>query len=127
MSYGIAYAATDIGAVPVCVGRSRPEPVISSFRDEGGDGLPRLARAHGQPFLEVMMQSLRLRLRHHPTLLVCDDIGQQWTCGTGESVLPPSDRWNPCRIMITALESPARTLTETPHAMATSTSVLKCS
>jgi len=47
-------------------------------------GLPRVDREHWQPFLEVMMLYLRKQLRHSTTLLIRDEEGQQWTCGSGE-------------------------------------------
>ena len=47
-------------------------------------GLPRVDREHWQPFLEEMMLYLRNQLRHSTTLLICDEEGQQWSCGSGE-------------------------------------------
>lgn len=47
-------------------------------------GLPRVDREHWQPFLEVMMHFLRKQLRHNTTLLIRDEQGQQWSCGSGE-------------------------------------------
>ncbi len=47
-------------------------------------GLPRVDREHWQPFLEVMMQSLRKHFQHNATLLIRDEQGQQWSCGSGE-------------------------------------------
>jgi uncharacterized protein (TIGR03083 family) len=46
--------------------------------------LPRLDREHWQPFLEVMMLYLHTRLRRTTTLLIRDDLGRQWSCGSGE-------------------------------------------
>ncbi|WP_445169485.1 maleylpyruvate isomerase N-terminal domain-containing protein [Mycolicibacterium sp. Dal123E01] len=47
-------------------------------------GLPRVDREHWQPFLDVTMLYLGKQLRRSTTLLVVDDEGQQWTCGSGE-------------------------------------------
>ncbi|MET4427394.1 maleylpyruvate isomerase family mycothiol-dependent enzyme [Mycolicibacterium sp. 624] len=47
-------------------------------------GLPRVDREHWQPFLEVMMGYLRNQLRHNTTVLIRDEEGQQWSCGSGE-------------------------------------------
>jgi uncharacterized protein (TIGR03083 family) len=47
-------------------------------------GLPRVDREHWQPFLEVMMLYLRRQLRHGTTVLIRDDEGHQWSCGSGE-------------------------------------------
>jgi uncharacterized protein (TIGR03083 family) len=47
-------------------------------------GLPRVDREHWQPFLEVMMLYLRKQLRHNATVLIRDEEGQQWSCGSGE-------------------------------------------
>ncbi|PXX02491.1 maleylpyruvate isomerase family mycothiol-dependent enzyme [Mycolicibacterium moriokaense] len=47
-------------------------------------GLPRVDREHWQPFLEVMMFYLRKQLRHTTTLLIRDEHGQHWSCGSGE-------------------------------------------
>jgi len=46
-------------------------------------GLPRVDREHWQPFLEVMMLFVRRQLRHNPTLLIRDEQGRQWSCGSG--------------------------------------------
>lgn len=47
-------------------------------------GLPRVDREHWQPFLEVMMLHLRKQLQASTALLISDDQGQQWNCGSGE-------------------------------------------
>lgn len=47
-------------------------------------GLPRVDREHWQPFLEVMMMRLRNQFRHNTTVLIRDEEGQQWSCGSGE-------------------------------------------
>jgi uncharacterized protein (TIGR03083 family) len=47
-------------------------------------GLFRVDREHWQPFLEVMMLFLRKQLQHTTTLLIRDEEGQQWSCGSGE-------------------------------------------
>jgi uncharacterized protein (TIGR03083 family) len=47
-------------------------------------GLPRVEREHWQPFLDVRMRHMRNQLRHSTTLLIRDDEGQQWSCGSGE-------------------------------------------
>lgn len=47
-------------------------------------GLPRVDREHWQPFLEVMMLYLRRQLRYGTTVLIRDDEGHQWSCGSGE-------------------------------------------
>lgn len=46
--------------------------------------LSRIGREHWQPFLDVMMLFLGQQLRRHPTLIVRDEHGQQWTCGAGD-------------------------------------------
>jgi uncharacterized protein (TIGR03083 family) len=46
--------------------------------------LPRVDREHWQPFLEVMMLYVRKQLQNKPTLLIRDEEGQQWICGSGE-------------------------------------------
>lgn len=47
-------------------------------------GLPRVDREHWEPFLDLMMLFLRKRLRDNMTLLIRDEQGQQWSCGSGE-------------------------------------------
>ncbi|MGY4708753.1 maleylpyruvate isomerase family mycothiol-dependent enzyme [Mycolicibacterium sp. CBM1] len=48
-------------------------------------GHPRPAREHWQqPFLPVMMQFLRQRLKDCPTVLIRNDDGHEWHCGAGE-------------------------------------------
>jgi uncharacterized protein (TIGR03083 family) len=47
-------------------------------------GLARVDREHWQPFLEVVMLFLSKQLRHGATLVIRDEQGQQWSCGTGE-------------------------------------------
>jgi uncharacterized protein (TIGR03083 family) len=47
-------------------------------------GLPRVAREYWHPFFVVMMQFLRREFRHNATLLIRDEEGQQWNCGSGE-------------------------------------------
>lgn len=48
-------------------------------------GLGRVDRTHWhEPFLEVMMRLLNLRLRNTATVIVGDEHGQQWRCGSGE-------------------------------------------
>lgn len=49
-------------------------------------GLPRTERAHWQPFLDVMGYLPGRRLRDTATLVITDELGQQWRCGSGESV-----------------------------------------
>ncbi len=49
-------------------------------------GLPRIDREHWQPFLDVLV---RLPGRHLPdtdALLIGDELGSSWRCGSGESV-----------------------------------------
>jgi uncharacterized protein (TIGR03083 family) len=46
--------------------------------------LTRVDREHWQPLLQAMMLFQRKRLRHNPPLLIRDDEGQQWSCGSGE-------------------------------------------
>jgi uncharacterized protein (TIGR03083 family) len=48
-------------------------------------GLPRVDREHWNPFLEAMMLYLRSQLRDSATVLIRDEEGQQWSCGSGES------------------------------------------
>jgi uncharacterized protein (TIGR03083 family) len=48
-------------------------------------GLPRTAREHWQPFLDVMGYLPGRRLRDTGTLVISDELGQQWRCGSGES------------------------------------------
>lgn len=48
-------------------------------------GLGRVDRTHWHdPFLEVMMRLLNQRLRHTATVLVHDESGRQWQCGSSE-------------------------------------------
>lgn len=48
-------------------------------------GLPRVDREHWHPFLDVMMLYLRNQLRHSTmTLLISDEQGRNWSCGSGE-------------------------------------------
>lgn len=47
-------------------------------------GLTALDREHWQPFLDVMMRYLAHQLRREATLIIRDEHGEQWTCGTGE-------------------------------------------
>lgn len=47
-------------------------------------GLPHVDREHWQPFLEVLMLHLGRRLRHFTTVLIRDERGQQWHCGSGQ-------------------------------------------
>jgi uncharacterized protein (TIGR03083 family) len=46
--------------------------------------LPRVDREHWQPFLEVMMLYVRKQLQHNATVLISDEEGQKWICGSGE-------------------------------------------
>jgi uncharacterized protein (TIGR03083 family) len=48
-------------------------------------GLPRVDRGHWQPFLDVMMLYLRSERQHAATLVITDEQGQQWICGSGPS------------------------------------------
>lgn len=45
-------------------------------------GLSRVDREHWEPFLEVMMRFVQKQLRHSTTLLIRDEEGQQWSCGS---------------------------------------------
>jgi len=47
-------------------------------------GLAPLDRVYWQPFLDVMMGHLRHRLRGDATVIIRDQHGEQWMCGTGE-------------------------------------------
>lgn len=47
-------------------------------------GFPHVGREHWQPFLEVLMLHLGKRLRHSTTVLIHDERGQQWICGSGQ-------------------------------------------
>lgn len=48
-------------------------------------GLSRADREHWQrPFLEMMMLLLGQRLQHAPTVLIRDEHGQEWRCGSGQ-------------------------------------------
>jgi uncharacterized protein (TIGR03083 family) len=50
-------------------------------------GFPRVDSEHWrQPFLDVMMLRLGKRLPHQTTVLVCDELGQQWRCGSGDLI-----------------------------------------
>ncbi|WP_353588712.1 maleylpyruvate isomerase N-terminal domain-containing protein [Mycobacterium sp. URHD0025] len=49
-------------------------------------GLSPVDRQHWQPFLEALMLYLGRRLRHTTTLLVHDERGQQWSCGSGRPI-----------------------------------------
>lgn len=44
----------------------------------------RVERDHWQPFLDVMVRYLRGQFRHTRALMIYDDQGQQWDCGSGE-------------------------------------------
>ena len=46
--------------------------------------LPRADREHWQPFLEVMMLYVRKQLKNESTLVIVDEEGRQWVCGSGE-------------------------------------------
>ncbi|MUL83646.1 MULTISPECIES: maleylpyruvate isomerase family mycothiol-dependent enzyme [unclassified Mycolicibacterium] len=46
--------------------------------------LSQVDRDHWQPFLEVLMLYLRKQLRHSTTLLIHDERGRQWSCGSGQ-------------------------------------------
>lgn len=46
-------------------------------------GLCRVDREHWQPFLDVMMLRLGRELRHMSSLVICDEQGRQWSCGSG--------------------------------------------
>lgn len=50
-------------------------------------GLPRTDRDHWQPLLDVMGHLPGRRLRDTATLLIRDELGQEWRCGTGEAVI----------------------------------------
>ncbi|WP_099024687.1 maleylpyruvate isomerase family mycothiol-dependent enzyme [Mycolicibacterium palauense] len=61
-------------------------------------GLSRVDREHWQSFLEVMMLHLRNQLRDSPTVLIRDENGQQWICGSGEpTTLLRADGYEPLR------------------------------
>ncbi|RAV03255.1 maleylpyruvate isomerase family mycothiol-dependent enzyme [Mycolicibacter senuensis] len=49
-------------------------------------GLPRTDREHWQPFLDVMGYFPGRRLRDTATLVITDELGQEWHCGSGVSV-----------------------------------------
>lgn len=49
-------------------------------------GLPRTDREHWQPFLDVMGNFPGRRLGDSATLLLVDELGQEWRCGSGASV-----------------------------------------
>lgn len=50
-------------------------------------GLPRPGRDHWQPFLDAMGHLPGRGLRDTATLLIRDELGQQWRGGSGESVI----------------------------------------
>jgi uncharacterized protein (TIGR03083 family) len=51
-------------------------------------GLPRVDREHWhRPFLETLMGLLGRRLQHTTALLVHDDHGHEWRCGSGEPTM----------------------------------------
>lgn len=50
-------------------------------------GLPRPDREHWQPFLDAMGHLPGRRLRDTATLLIHDELGQEWRGGSGESVI----------------------------------------
>ncbi len=50
-------------------------------------GLPRIDREHWQPFLDVLGYLPGRRLRDTDTLVISDELGQEWRCGSGESVI----------------------------------------
>ncbi|KAA0103483.1 maleylpyruvate isomerase family mycothiol-dependent enzyme [Mycolicibacterium sp. P1-5] len=47
-------------------------------------GLPPADRECWQPFLDVTMRYLGRQLRDAPSMLIEDEDGQQWSCGSGE-------------------------------------------
>jgi uncharacterized protein (TIGR03083 family) len=47
-------------------------------------GLPRVDREHWQPFLDVTMMYLGRQLRRSTSLVIEDEQGQQWSCGSGQ-------------------------------------------
>lgn len=49
-------------------------------------GLCRIDRDHWQPFLDVMMLRLGRELRHMTSLVIRDEHGRQWSCGSGMPV-----------------------------------------
>lgn len=49
-------------------------------------GLPRTDREHWQPFLDVLGRLPGKLLGDTATLVISDELGQQWRCGSGESV-----------------------------------------
>lgn len=49
-------------------------------------GLGRVEREHWQPFLDAMMRHLHRRLRHSTAVMIHDDQGRQWNCGSGEPI-----------------------------------------
>lgn len=50
-------------------------------------GLPRIQREHWQLFLDVMGHYPGRQLRDSATLVISDELGQQWRCGSGDSVI----------------------------------------
>ncbi|BBY33574.1 hypothetical protein BST33_12990 [Mycolicibacter minnesotensis] len=49
-------------------------------------GLPQIDREHWQPFLDVLGYLPARRLADTHTLLISDELGHEWRCGSGESV-----------------------------------------
>lgn len=49
-------------------------------------GLPRTDREHWQPFLDVLGNLPSRRLRDTATLVISDELGKEWRCGSGESI-----------------------------------------
>ncbi|HEX5144490.1 MAG TPA: maleylpyruvate isomerase family mycothiol-dependent enzyme [Mycobacterium sp.] len=50
-------------------------------------GLSRVDREHWQPFLDLMMRFLGRQFRDQTALLISDDTGRQWSCGSGEPAI----------------------------------------
>ena len=48
--------------------------------------LPRTDREHWQPFLDVLGRLPGRLLRDTAALVISDELGQQWHCGSGESI-----------------------------------------
>lgn len=77
------------------VGLSNQKPVTLNLAADAicheGDlhealGLGRVEREHWQPFLDVMMGFARLQFRHGGALIIEDEQGRQWNCGSGEQI-----------------------------------------
>ena len=77
-------------------------------------GLPSVDRAHWhEPFLEVVLRGLGRSLQQTATVLIRDERGQEWRCGSGEPTrgcMPTvTNCYAPCSAAVPDARSPAGT------------------